>query len=256
MNTRFNSRRGLRLARLGAWAILATACVDTGAPLTSAELRVQGDTESVIAGRDGWIVSLQQAQVAFGPLWLCAGNTAGELCDVARAEWLDAVVVDALDATPKDVGEIWGNEGAIRSWMYDYGLVSLLAEKEPYSTEAAQSLGGNSVRIQGCAEKSPRRLCFSLQLPIAQSTMAEQGVPVVRVTGSGDSLAEFGRVRRLTASFDAGDWLGGIDFEGLAAQEGCEPQCAEVVLGSDSQAARSVRSALEGTARPKLIWKR
>ncbi len=250
-----NTRSGFRtLVSIGA-SVFTVACVDTGVSSTSAELFVAGDTSLAISARDGWQLTLERAQLAFGPLWLCPGNTAGELCDVARAEWLESVVVDALDDKANSVGEIWGNAGAVRSWMYDYGLVSRLTHKEPYRTEAADVLDGNSVRIRGCATKEVRKLCFELELPVAQSTTAEQGVPVVRVSGNGSALAHFGSVRRVTALFDAADWLQTVDFEALALQQACEQDCAVVELDADSQAGRAVRSALEGTARPELVWR-
>lgn len=243
---------------LGLCALVGpSACLDTGVDVASAELRVRGDTASTIAARDGWVVTLQHAKIAFGPLWLCPGNTAGELCDVARGEWLDSVVVDALDNETKVAGEMWGHEGEVRSWMYDYGLVSLLTAKEPFRSEAAKELGGNSVELRGCATKEMRtEVCFSLALPVSQSTEAERGVAVVRVSGGGQALARFGQVRRLTATFDAATWLGAVDFEALSALQTCEPGCDVLELGADSQAARAVRSALEASARPKLQWRR
>lgn len=235
---------------------LAMACVDAGTSMKSVELRVAGNTAAVVPARNGWQVTLERARLAFGPLWLCAGKTAGGLCDLARAEWLDAVVVDALDDRARSVGELWGSDGEVRSWMYDYGLVSLLTTPKPYRTEAAKSLGGDSVHVSGCASKQERRVCFALKLPVAQGTAAEQGVPVVRVSGSGNVLTRFGAERRLTVVFDAGDWLGTIDFDGLLAEHPCEGECEPVELEADSQAARAVRSALEGTARPELVWTR
>lgn len=253
MNTRAQVRD--IVCKLGA-LFVATACVDAGTSMKSVELRVAGNTRSVIPARNGWQVTLERARLAFGPLWLCAGKTAGELCDVARAEWLDAVVVDALDDEAKTVGELWGSEGDVRSWMYDYGLVSLLTTPKPHRTEAANNLGGNSVDVVGCASKQEQRVCFALRLPVAQSTAAEQGVPVVRVSGNGNVLTYFGTDQRLTLVFDAADWVGTIDFDGLPAANGCEGDCEPVALEADSQAARAVRSALEGTARPELVWKR
>ena len=229
-------------------------CVDTGATEVNAELRVVGATDLVVNARNGWQVMLDEALVVFGPLWLCAGTTAGELCETARAEWLDATVVDALDDAEQRVGQLVGSEGEVRSWMYDYGLVSRLTEVDPWITPAAKTLNGNSVRLAGCATLEAKQLCFNLELPIAQGAAAEQGVPVVRVSGSKRVLATFGKVQQLTAGFNAAEWISTIDFDSLYFENGCDVGCEVISITAENQAARAVRSALEGTARPTLDW--
>lgn len=232
-------------------------CVDTGNGPAEADLYVQGVSARTFAVRDGWEVDLEQAKLAFGPLTLCPGVSAGELCQTARAEWLDSAVVDALSSRATRAGEIIGSRGAVHSWMYDLGYVSLLSKAEPFETEAARELGERSVVVEGCAHKEQRQLCFEIGLAVMQSGETEQGVPLVRVSGEQRVVAEFGDVSRLTLRFDPQRWLETIDFEQLAEDAGCTASCEDViVVESNTQAARALRSALENTARPELDWTR
>ena len=77
-------------------------------------------------------VTIDRADLAFGPLYLCAGATAGDLCDTARFEWLDSAVVDTTLSDPVKVGELSGVTGTVRSWMYDLGLSSQLTREAPF----------------------------------------------------------------------------------------------------------------------------
>lgn len=230
-------------------------CVETATTVTDIELRVAGSDERVVPARDGWTVELEVARLAFGPVTLCPGNVAGEFCDTARGEWTDATVVDALRPESKRVGYLVGTSGPVLSWMYDYGLVSVLTQGEPLITDAARELDGNSVELAGCASKEDVRLCFVLRTRIAQSTETEQGVPVVRIGGV-RGVEDLADVSRLTVVFEPSSWLATVDFEALAASYECSETCEPIELAQDSQAVRAVQSALAGSFRPRLVWRR
>src|SRR5690606_9169614 len=173
-----------------------------------------------------------------------------------RAEWLDATVVDALSTRARRVGQLIGNRGEVRSWMYDLGYVSLLSTAEPFETQAARELGGLSVLVTGCASQGARRVCFEIGTQVVQSSEAEQGVPVVRVSGDKAAVAQFGDISRLTLSFDPQQWLATVDFEQLITEAGCDTSCEQVIIAAtDAQATRALRSAVENTARPTLEWR-
>lgn len=228
------------------------ACGDDAVSVRDIELRVAGARVSAIAGRDEWTVELETARLAFGPLTLCPGRSAGEFCDTARGEWVDAVVVNALEPRTKRAGYLVATTGPVLSFMYDYGIVSLLTRTTPYITDAARELAGNSVELRGCATKAGQELCFALSAPIAQTNQTEQGVPVVRVNGL-RGLADLTQVSRLTATFDPTSWVSSIDFDAIAREFECENRC-DVELTSGSQAARAVQTALAGSARAQLTW--
>lgn len=244
--------RQLSLLVLG--LALSSSCVDTGTVVTDVELRLRGTRTEAFQGRDGWTVELTAARLAFGPLSLCPGNSAGAFCNTARGEWLDSAVVDALDEMSHGVGDLVATSGPVHSWMYDYGLVSLLTRPDLYVTDAARELGNHSVDIVGCAQRQQQRVCFQIRTDVSQSDDTEKGVPVVRVNDV-DEIDNLASAERLTLTFDAREWVGGIDFQRMAADSACEAQCEPTLIQPDSQAARAVRIALAGSARPSLKWK-
>jgi hypothetical protein len=231
----------------------ASACVDTGARVRELELRVRGRDLAAFAGRNDWSVELTRARIAFGPVTFCPGRSAGEFCETARAEWLDSAVVDALDDRSRRAGDVIGTTGAVSSWMYDYGFVSLLTETRPYATQAARKLDDQSVDVEGCVVKAEQRVCFELRTIIAQTTGTEQGVPVVRVNGTGDSY-DFGSIDVVEFTFDPAQWLAQVDFDEVASAAECENECNRVVLAADSQAVRAVQTALVASARPGVTF--
>jgi hypothetical protein len=235
-------------------AVLFAGCVDTGTNVHEVGLWVNGRADNRFEGRDGWSITLERADVAFGPLTLCSGTSAGEFCETARGEWVNAVVVDALDEDAQQVGSVIGTTGPVLSWMYDYGLVSVLTQTDLYETKAARELGGNSVQIAGCADKDDAAFCFTVAARIAQNVEVERGVPVVRVSGE-PGPADLGQTKRLAFAFDPQTWLSGVDFEALWAAQSCETDCAPVVLDGETQAGRAVQIALAASARPELSWK-
>lgn len=230
-------------------------CVDSGTDVREIELRVRGTDVSEFEGRSGWSVALTRAEVAFGPVTLCPGSSAGEFCEVARGEWLGSVVVDAQSERSQRAGDVFATSGTVSSWMFDYGLVSLLTQSKPYVTEAARKLGGNSARVVGCATKSDQELCFTIEARVAQNTDTEHGVPVVRVNGTGVKQ-DLAAVERLEFVFEPQRWLAQVDFDEMFAAAACDETCEPVIADADSQAVRAVQTALVASGRPTLDFVR
>ena len=274
---------------------LATGCVDTSIQATSVDLSVAGtDARAPFEGRRGATITLSRADVAFGPVYLCAGYTAGELCDEALAEWRDAAVVDALSAAPTSLGAMVALTGTAHSYMFDYGIVSLLTSDAPLVTAAAESLGPASAVVEGVADVEGQSIPFTVRVRVEQSADVEQGVPVVR-SGEDDGfehpIAPDGG-SRLLVRFDPRAWLAMADFAALVEDATCAPgldvacagpieqRCAADVsvaetrdcaalggacvrdlgcverleLGSDDQVGRALRIGLEAGARPELVF--
>jgi hypothetical protein len=132
---------------------MLSACGESSQEHVRFPLFVAGSDHEAFDAVGDVSVNIEQADLAFGPLYFCAGAQAGELCDTARLEWLESVVVRATDAEPRWAGEITGVTGPVRSWMYDLGFVSLLTQKQPLVLPAAHELGGVSLRITGQSER-------------------------------------------------------------------------------------------------------
>lgn len=236
------------LALAGALA----GCGDSAQERVAIPLYVAGSAApQPIEARGGFSVELARAEVAFGPLYLCAGVLAGDACDTARLEWLESVALDALDPTPILAGSLSGVSGPVRSAMYDFGIAQTLARPEPFVLEAADALGGVSVRLAGAAVRDDARVEFELALPIGQGDDAERGVSVVRVSGSRALAREVrGDEAGLLVRFDPAPWLAGVDFE--AAQDELEGGGAPFAAGGAP--ARALRTTLLVGAEPAFEW--
>jgi hypothetical protein len=236
---------------------LLPSCLDTGLDDVRIPLRLAGTAPDVpFPVRGDWQVELEQAELAFGPLTLCAGARAGGFCDTARAEWLDSAVVDVLSAEPFQAGELLGSGGMVRSSMYDLGFVSVLTEAQPLVLPAAEALGGNSVRLAGRAVRGSAAIRFTAEVRIADAEGMASGFPSIRHASTPDQvrdLAEAGLV--LSVRFDARPWLENVDFDGLLASEACQPECPDPLnFAEGSQPHRAVRTDVEGGSRPAFEW--
>ena len=289
------SQRVLRVAlATGGLALLALGCAESSQTRVQVPLEVQGTASTGPRLALGAVpVTLTRADLAFGPLYLCAGTQAGSLCETARIEWLDTVVVDALDPAPQAAGDLYGVSGVVQSWMFDLGISSQLTRDEPFVLEAAEALGGHSLVLEGSAEVSGITLPFVAQVPVQQTNATERGVPVVRKSAS-DRFREDvnGSERALQVRFDPASWLLSVDLRPYVEFETCAPAqtgvrcdglvewtcdaggantsrdcsalgqvcvagqgCAEhVVLEPGSEAFRALRNALVAGARPTFIW--
>lgn len=244
----------MRLALLSCLA-LATGCVDTGQERVAIPLQLAGSASAgPFAAAAGFSVELEQAELAFGPLYLCAGALAGDNCETARLEWLESAVIDARSDTLVDAGWLTGASGPVRSGMYDLGIASLSTLPEPLLLPAAESLGGRSVRLAGVAVRDTERVPFELALAIQQGDDAEIGVSVVRVSGvPGLEHDVRGDEAALIVRFDPAPWLSDMDFSSALAA-GPVPDGEVVRFDAESQPARALRAALLSGPRPTFEW--
>ena len=214
--------------------LLAGACIDTGAEPVAVPLSLAGtDVSGPVMARDGVPVELERADLAFGPLTLCAGLQAGDLCGSALAEWTESAVIDTLDPSPREVGELTGISGSARSYMYDLGYVSALVSTEPLELEAAASLGGASLVLEGVATFDGRAIPFSLRSVYTQPPEVERGIPIVRSSGAnGFALELDGATPPLTIRFDPARWLTTADFRTLVQDTECTRDGTVVCAGA------------------------
>jgi hypothetical protein len=229
--------------------LVATGCIETLGSRIELPLELAGSAASEpFAGQGGWTIELTRAELAFGPLYLCGGAQAGSLCDTARLEWLGSAVIDALNPEPQAAGQLEGETGFVRSFMYDLGITSLLTLQEPLPLDAAIALGGNSVRLEGVA-RATEDLPFLFEIAIQQQEQTEIGVSVVRQSGAeGFEHDVSRRDAGLIVRFDPRPWLQSVDFQG-ALESGA-------AFAPGTQGYRAVNGAIVAGARPSFEWLR
>ncbi len=233
---------------LAAVAFLA-GCAETGQDQVLVPLYVAGSdvSQAVTAAFDVPVV-IDRAELAFGPLYLCAGSNAGDLCDTARLEWLGTVVVDATNAEPELIGELAGVSGPVRSWMYDLGISSQLTREAPYVLDAAEALGGASLALEGRAIVDGIEIPFEIEVPIQQTDDTELGVPVVRRSTSDEFFHDVGTEESaLLVSFEPRTWVRGIDFRSQVGAQTCDESDAGIVC--DGLIERTCEAQLERSTR-------
>jgi hypothetical protein len=230
-------------------ALFASGCLDTGQERIEVPLFVAGtDVSEPITAEGGVRVTIDRAELAFGPLYLCAGATAGDLCDTARLEWLETTVVDTASPERVRAGTLRGVSGPVRSWMYDLGFSSQLTGEEPFVLDAARALGDASFVLEGRADVAGVELAFSASLPVQQTDTTELGVPVVRKSTSEAFYRDVTADEPgLVVRFDPGAWLRSVDFRPYVEEEA-------VALRPDSEAVRTLHNALVSIGRPTFEW--
>ncbi len=275
-------------------ALVHFGCAETGQDRTRVALFVAGTdaSEPVIAVGDA-LITIDRADLAFGPLYLCAGATAGDLCDTARLEWLETVVVNTLASEPATAGELVGITGPVQSWMYDLGISSQLTRSTPFVLAAANELGGASFVLEGRAAVDGIELPFSASVPIQQTDDTELGAPVVRKSTSESFFRDVGDDESgLVVRFHPGAWVQRIDFRPYVRADACAPagpavachgtiertcedevelsrrECSELGqvclpgqgcadelrIEADTEAFRSLRNELVSGGRPSFEW--
>lgn len=189
--------------------LACAACGATGEPAFTAPLRARGGAAELQAG--AWTVTLEQAEVGLGPLYLCATAAASsELCATAAAEFAAVAAVDATDPDPQELGELDVLPGQIRSAMLDYGVTWLKTQAKPGAQEGAP--GGSAARFAGVAVSGDMSFEFSAAVTVAPVLRGSRTIEGLRI-GPFD-LAPGGA---LAVTVDAAAWWAGVDFDALAA---------------------------------------
>jgi hypothetical protein len=212
-------------------------CNSTNQDSISLPLFVTGtnSTEPVMAQNNTQIV-IDRADLAFGPLYLCAGVNAGDLCSVARLEWLDTVVVNTLDSQPQQAGELTGVTGQVLSWMYDLGISSQLTRDDPYILTAAEKLGGFSLVLEGRAVVDEIELPFTASMQLQQTDDTELGVPIIRKSLSDPFNRDVTlKDKDLTIKFNPADWVSELDFSRYVSRGECSVDAPEVICNGTQE---------------------
>ena len=231
-----------RVSALLAAALAFGACVTSSQAEVSYPAYARPILARTLLAQNGWTVSVSRADVAFGPLYLCAAQSgSATLCETAVGEILRVQRVDAL-AGEQPLGAVRGLEGPIRSAGYDMGITWY--DTQTSATPAAAAPDGHSVVVEGVATRGADTVPFRLVVDAVPQFQGQRAVPTTKASGvvtSGDA--------RLDVTFDVTRWLASVDFdEALARPE------RPAVLDATSTAHATMLVAIKALAPPKLTW--
>jgi hypothetical protein len=190
-------------------------------------------------------VTLLDARVVVGPLYFCAAaHASDELCTTARLELLEPVVVDLLDASPRDGGLAHGTTGRVSSAQFDLGRSFSHTSSSPMPLSTA--LGGHSAvftfEVEGPVNQFTVELGLDLDPPRAGSTLVMGARTSFEVTRDTESV---------TLTFDPWRIIDSIDLALLEASvadgEWIRPQSGE-------QAYEAVAVRLMEGQVPSFTW--
>lgn len=227
--------------------LTAPCCGDTGTPNVHYPLRARGVSAAPFAV-DQYTVELQVAELAFGPLYLCATSAASsDLCPSAVAEFADSAVIDLLDEDAQALGEVVGFAGAVRSATYDYGVTWLPTQRIPAPTEAA--IEGHSMHFEGTATREGVVLRFIADLTLAPQTQGTRTIQGARVPGEQQATAT-----SLTLTFEPQRWWSEVDFDELSTLAGAQADGEALVLPPSSRAMSALMVAIVANHPPLFTW--
>jgi hypothetical protein len=236
--------RGLRLSAL-LLALGAFGCGHTGRDYVAFDMFGEG-VEDPTFEVDGWQVTLERADVAFGPAYFCAtDSTVMDMCATALAELLEPATVDALDPSPQPLGEVQGVTGTVRTGFHDYGVYWLKTQARPTTSPAAPE--GHSAVFEGVAVRDDDELRFEARVrlePRLEGTAAVIGVRTVHELTPA--------TRALTVHLDPVAWWSRLDFDALA--EAAPDDGGVLVLEPGSPPYDRLAAAMTVNAVPTFQW--
>jgi hypothetical protein len=224
-------------------ALLAcAACSGTGQPEIEYQAFAAAETPGTIAADNGWSVTLDQATVAFGPVYFCASASgSATLCQTAVGELLTITAFDALDPTPHPLGTAHGFTGKIQSASYDYGIHWFLTEDAP--TPAPVAPGGHSAHFAGSAVKAGKTVHFRADVDVVPQFQGQRAAPsqsaAATIGGDGE---------RLDIHFQIGQWLEHVDFD--LAPAGEDPY----VIAAGTRNHGAIVIGMTAEAPPAFVW--
>ena len=221
---------------------VAAGCGSTGQDVVTFPLSVAG-TGTTTFQSGAWDVTLERADVGFGPIWFCATPFADiGVCDQAGAEWLGTTTLDALDDGARKVGEANAVTGTVRSAIFDYGRSWLLTGTAPRPDDG--SPGGHSARFVARATDGTRTLEVHADIDVDPAHAGQTAV-IAAPTGTHTITG----AEALTVRFDPVAWWKRVDFDALAALDDDDDGVVELTPpagGTPSGADAGVPTTLDG----------
>jgi hypothetical protein len=227
------------------------ACGDTGQRRIAFPITVEGTAaESIVVG--GYEVVVEEARVAFGPVYLCATAIAGlENCSEAIAEHLGTTSFDALSVEPVMMGQMHALVGTtVLSGMWDYGRSWRLSERAPRpSPDAVDGAHSAILVVRTSRDGVTRRYRMVLDV--------DGGTQPSGSTAARARLADHLLVHDepgLRVRFDPTLWASMIDYAALDALPPPDPATGALDVPRDHPARAAVIAAMTSTGLPTFAW--
>ncbi len=225
-------------------ALVVLACGDSG----SARLEIPATAHGTKARNveiDGAILRLTRAEIAFGPLYLCATESAeSELCGAALAELLSTRLVDGLATQAQPLGTIDATSGSVRSGFFDYGITWGLTQQAPRPNPGAK----HSARLEGKIELvDGRRYTFHAEMdinPLSPGDAAVNGLKTRHELGPD--------TQTVSVTFDPNAWLMKVKLEKLLE---IEHDAGDIELAVGTQPYEAILQGMTVNSPPVLHWK-
>lgn len=227
--------------------LFAWGCGDTVGERVTMRVSARG-AETPAFGVGDFHVTLDEAQVGFGPLYLCASNVpSDELCGTALAELTTSVTVDALDPDAQPLPPLEGTTGEVRSAVFDYGISWALTSDFP--TPGPGAPGGHSMKLRGTAARDDDTFEFFANVDVTVKAPGRLATGVATTHALTDDRSH------LTLGFDPRAWLENVDFERLA-ELAAETPDEPVELASGSPSYDAIVISMTARRRVVFDWSR
>ena len=231
------------VARMAPIALLTcAACSGTGQPDVDYVVFAAPEAPGTISADHGWSVTLEEATVAFGPVYFCASQSgSATLCETAIGELLTTTAFDALSTKPRELGTAHGFIGKIQSASYDYGINWFLTDDAP--TPAPAAPGGHSAHFTGTAVKAGKTVHFRADVDVVPQFQGQRAAPSQVANATIDGTGE-----RLDIHFAAGRWFEHVDFD--LAPAGGDPY----LISAGTRNHGAIVIGMTAEAPPAFVW--
>lgn len=226
-------------------ALLLAGCGTTGQDVVTFPVHGAG-TGEVAFEQDGWSVTIERADVGFGPIWLCATPFADtDVCPSAAAEWLGTQAIDATRGEPEMLADASAVTATVRSAMLDYGRSWLLTDASTRANEGAPE--GHSAVFVVRATSAERALEIHAAIDVDPSSAGESAV----IGASAGTHAITGS-EALIVRLDPAAWWRRVDFDRIAASDADGDGVVEVARGDRAYDALVI--AMTAGTLPAFEW--
>jgi hypothetical protein len=233
-----------RLASLG--MLLSLGCTEVGATHLQIPMIVEGTAPSAIRVGE-YEVEVEEARVAFGPLYLCTSRLPDvDICPAAIAENLTTTSFDALADAPTQAGTLQGFTQVSRSAMWDYGRTWRIADARPQASAQAVDGAHSAVMVLAATHLGETRH-FRFVLDVDGGSQPS-GTTAVRARLTEQALTPV--LRAVHVRFDPTLWASMVDYDTLWEL----PVSELIAVPTGHPAENALRLAMVLNALPTFRW--